>query len=342
MKDGVASLEAAIAAHLAEWEQPFVELATHGTADARTIGRAIDGFCVEALGAPVAEALFYRSSVGAVAGVVLADGRRVVLKVHQPDQSAAHLRDVVTIQQHLAADARLAPPVIAGPSPLGLGLATVEEFCSRGVVRDGHEPVVRRGLAFGLHRVIVALEPFANVVGLRSGELPQDSLWPTPHSRLFDFQATTQGAGYIDDLAREARRRMGSVGRRVIGHSDWRAEHVRFEGDEISVAHDWDSLRRSLEPAAVGATAHMFCADWSREDFVQAPTFEEARAFVDDYESARGRSFTLEERRECGAAFTYAVAYTARCGHASGVDIRHQPGNHQHLIAAHGLGLLDL
>ena len=128
----------------------------------------------------------------------------------------------------------------------------------------------------------------------------------------------------------------------MISHTDWRAEHVRFEGDAISIAYDWDSLCISLEPAAVGATAHMFCADWSRDDVAQAPTFEEARAFVGDYEMARGMHFTRDERRLCGGAFTYAVAYTARCGHASGVDLRHQPGNHQHLIAAHGTDLLDL
>jgi hypothetical protein len=86
----------------------------------------------------------------------------------------------------------------------------------------------------------------------------------------------------------------------------------------------------------------MYCADWSRDDVRQAPTLEEARAFVIDYELARGLPFTREERRLCGGAYTYSVAYTARCGHASGVDIRQQPGNHQHLIAAHGAGLLDL
>jgi hypothetical protein len=86
----------------------------------------------------------------------------------------------------------------------------------------------------------------------------------------------------------------------------------------------------------------MFCADWSREDFRQAPTLDDAREFIADYEVARGRPFTRAELRACGAAFAFAVAYTARCGHAAGVDIRDQPGNHQYLIAAHGVGLLDL
>jgi hypothetical protein len=336
------SLEAAIAAHVAEWEQPYVELAIHGTAQAQPIARAVNELCWRELGSPVADALFYRSSVTAVAGVALADGRRVVVKAHQPDRTQAHLRSALVLQRHLAATTDFAPQVIAGPLRLGSGLATVEEYRSGGVVRDGHEPVVRWALALGLHRVIVALESFVGRVELRSMELPVDSLWPVPHSRLFDFRATLRGADYIDDLAHAARLRMGAVGRSVISHNDWRAEHVRFQEDEISVAYDWDSLCYSDEATAVGAAAHMFCADWSRENVVQAPTLEEARAFVADYESACGKSFTRAERRACGASFTYAVAYTARCGHASGLDLREQPGNHQHLLATHGAGLLEL
>jgi hypothetical protein len=342
MTPGLATLERAIDAHLAEWERPYVELAIHGSAEPRVIALALDAFCRRELNAPVVEAFFYRSSIGAVAGVALMDGRRVVIKAHQPNRVTAQLRDVLKLQRHLAANTGIAPHVIAGPLPLGSGLATVEEFRSDGEIRDGHEPTIRRALASGLHRVIRELETFADRVELRSIDPPGDSLWPVPHSRLFDFASTAEGAGYIDELAREARRRMQSAGPHVISHNDWRAEHVRFQADAISVAYDWDSLCVTHEPAAVGAAAHMFCADWSREDVVQAPTLEEARAFVDDYEAVRGGSFTPEERRACGASFTYAVAYTARCGHASGVDLRNQRGNHQHLVASHGMDLLAL
>lgn len=341
MSIGIASLEDAIAAHLSEWEQPFVELAIHGTGDARAIARAIDDFCLREMGSPVAGAIFYRSSVGAVSGVVLEDERRIVIKAHQPDREAAHLHAVAQLQRHVAATAQFAPQVLGGPVPLGSGLATVEEYSSRGEPRDGHDPAVRRALASGLYQIIRALANFSDTPGLRSSEPPANSLWPVPHSRLFDFDATTRGAEYIDDLAREARRRLRPVGQRVVSHGDWRAEHVRFDEDVISVAYDWDSLCSSFEPAAVGATAHMYCADWSRDDVVQAPTLDEARAFIRDYETARGQQFTLEERGSCAAALAYAVAYTARCGHASGVDLRHQPGNHQNLIAAHGADLLD-
>jgi hypothetical protein len=57
----------------------------------------------------------------------------------------------------------------------------------------------------------------------------------------------------------------------------------------------------------------------------------EARAFVGDYETARGSSFSASERRLCAAAFAYSCAYTARCGHALGKDERGEVGTFAHL-----------
>ena len=108
------------------------------------------------------------------------------------------------------------------------------------------------------------------------------------------------------------------------------------------MAFDWDSLRCELEPALLGAAAHGFCADWSRANRRQAPTLEEARAFKSAYEEARGTIFSSEERRLCGAAFAYACAYTARCGHAGGADERTRDGTFQHLVWNEREKLLDL
>jgi Phosphotransferase enzyme family len=339
------TLEAIIADHLRDWERAHVDLAIHGSGDARVIAQALDQFCRRELGSPVAEGLFYRSSIGAVAGVALADGRRVVIKAHQPDWSAEQLRAVVALQRHVASVSGLAPNVLAGPSPVGQGLAVVEDFAARGSARDAHEPVIRASLARQLHRLIRCLDAFVPSVELRPhplASLPSNSLWPRPHSRLFDFESTPKGAADIDRVARRARERLQRAGRTVICHGDWRAEHVRFEGAEAVVAYDWDSLCRVGEPFILGMTAHMFCADWSRSDIAQAPTLSEAQAFVSDYEAARGQPFTRAERRVCGAAFAYSVAYTARCGHSVGLDQRGEPGSHQYLVATEALGLLEL
>jgi hypothetical protein len=330
-----------IAGHLAEWGTPHVERAIYGSDDAVAIASILDAFCQDS----ISGALFHRSSIGSVSALELEDNRRVVVKAHQPDRSEARLAEVVRLQQYLALHQGWAPNVILGPSPLGNGFAVVEEYVDRAEAPDPHDPSIRRAMAHSLHAIVAALLPFAGASTLPPQLLSashQTALWPVPHGRLFDFGATCRGAEWIDELATEARGRMTPAGRIVLGHGDWRAEHVRFDGARFVVAFDWDSLCRDHEPTLVGFTAHGFSADWSRETHRQAPTLEEARAFVDEYQLARGRVFDPDERIVCGAAFTYAVAYTSRCVHALGRDERETPGTFPHLLASAGRGLFSL
>jgi hypothetical protein len=75
--------------------------AIHGTDDPQRMAAAIDAVSREALGSGVVEGLFYIVSIGAVAGVALADGRRVVVKGHQPEAPPELLREIVRLQNHL-------------------------------------------------------------------------------------------------------------------------------------------------------------------------------------------------------------------------------------------------
>ncbi len=339
------TLTGPIQSSLAEWDVPHVELAIFGRADADHIAARLHELCLATLRSAPRKVIFYAASVGVVAGLELEDHRRVVVKAHQPSVPRAHLQEIVRLRAIVESKLGLAPKVLAGPLPFGSGEAIVEQLVDRGVIRDGHEPTVRRELARSLHALVECLLPAYETAALGPHPLldaARKELWPKPHSKLFDFDATTRGAEYIDDVAAEARARMAPAGRAVIGHGDWRAEHVRFEGDAAAVAFDWDGLCKTREPALVGATAHMFCADWSKNGHRQAPTLAEARAFVDDYEAARGSAFSRDERSLCAAAFAYSVAYTCRCGHASGVDARHVPGNFQHLLAGEGQRLFEL
>jgi hypothetical protein len=347
MAQSVEQLAAVIAAHLSEWGgTPYVELAVFGTDDPLAIARAIDDLCRRELGSGVAEGLWHQSSIGAVSGVRLGDGRRVVIKGHQPERRIEWLREVVRVQAHLASHGRYATTVHAGPAPLGRGLAVVEAMVDGGETKDAHVPAIRRALARALHDVVATCRPLVAGSTLTAQLLtdpPQGTLWPTPHSKLFDFAATAAGAEWIDAVAREARSRMAPAGEVVIGHGDWRAEHVLFVGEQPVAAFDWDSLCKEREPALVGYTAHAFCADWTKNERIPpAPTLEEARAFVRDYEESRGSAFDGDERRLCAAAFAYSCAYTARCGWALGADERRKGGSFQHLVHTEGVRLLGL
>ena len=103
---------------------------------------------------------------------------------------------------------------------------------------------------------------------------------------------------------------------RVLAHTDWRVEHLRFLDDTIVATYDWDSLGYLSETALVASSAHAFTADWTRPGVRRIPTAEDIRAYVADYEDARGRPFSRHERRDVFAHCVYALAYGARCQHA--------------------------
>jgi hypothetical protein len=343
--DGIAHLTSAIAAHLRDWEPspPFVELAIFETSDPQRIAQKLNVFCEEVLGAHVVRGLFYQSSIGSVTGVALSDARSVVIKAHQPERSREHLTEIARVQNHLAEFDLFAPRLIAGPVPLARGLAMVEPFTNIGTTADAHRPEIRRALARSLRSIVTTCESLVSSTSLGPTlfSFANGSLWPTPHSKLFDFAATGHGAEWIDEIAMRARTKMRPTGVRVIGHSDWRQEHVRFIGDAPVAGFDWDSLCCDYEPALVGSVANGFCADWSLDDRHQAPTRKEALGFISDYEDARGEGFSADERRLVHACLVYACAYTARCGHAAGSDHRRTRGTFQHLLWTEVANLLD-
>ncbi len=85
-----------------------------------------------------------------------------------------------------------------------------------------------------------------------------------------------------------------------------------FDWESVKRAiFDWESVKRCPEAALVGMAAAVFSAVWSGHD--PYPTPEESRSFVEDYANARGVPMGADERSLVDAAYSYAVAYGARC-----------------------------
>ncbi|CAA9257544.1 MAG: hypothetical protein AVDCRST_MAG77-2409 [uncultured Chloroflexi bacterium] len=355
----MAALAAAIDAEIRDWEDPAVERAIFGTRAPDAIAVAFDTFCAEHLGSRMEAPLFYSSSMGAVAGVRLADGRCVVIKAHQPDQSAAFLSAVQRVQRHLAARAFPfpCPRPLLGPVPVGGGHATVEEYDAGGEYRDAHEPPVRRALARTLARLAEDARPFAGDPALlaagRACRPPADRLWGKPHSVIFDFEATAAGAEWIDDIARRARQlleeleRDGGAGDVVVGHNDWSMRQMRLAGDTVRVVYDWDSLIAEREPVVVGRAARGFTMTYGTPldgTVPVAPALVELLSFAREYEAGRGRPFTPGEWRTMGAAAAHGLAYTSRCGHAraplDGPNAVFPAGSYREALARYGEDLL--
>lgn len=309
-----------ISSWIAQFDTPFVEPVVFGTTDPEQIARLIDRFCKGELGAAIADYLFYESSIGAVCGLRLLDGRRIVLKVHQPSRSLDFLSAVVRTQRYLVNQGYPCPMPILDPRPLARGLATAEELVDEGVYHHAHDPIIRRSMAEMLARLHQLTRPPEAIPGLQPASLdtrlPPGTIWRTPHSKLFDFGATATGAEWIDEIARQAQEiKLRGAGHLVIGHSDWGVKHFRYIGEKVRVIYDWDSLALDKEPTIVGHAAGYF----TYTEFFggsRQPSEEESSAFVAEYEDARGRPFTPEEHQTLEAARMYELAYSARCEHA--------------------------
>ena len=300
-----------------QWE-PAVELAIFGTADSGDIAETIERWVTQRCG-PIADALFYRPGVGVVVGLALERGTGIVVKVHRWNVSIDRLQAVHQVQSLLSDSDRCAPRPLVAPEPLAGGIATVEELRT-GARADGRDPLVRRALAEGLHAFVKAAAPLVGMADVGPSILLRPhgaALWSEPHDVRFDFDATAQGAEWIDALATTARRRLtAQSSHTVIGHFDWRMQNLGFMGTELVAIYDWDSLAEAPEAVLVGCNAAQFTADWSGTELDPLPTIGEMRSFVEEYELARGKAFTDEEREILDAANLFLCAYGARCQHS--------------------------
>jgi hypothetical protein len=327
-----------IAAWIAKWDDHFVEPAVFGTINPHLIADLIDIFCQKVLGATVAEYLFYTSSMGAVCGVRLVDERRVVVKIHQASHSLGFLQAMVQVQRYLIAQGYPCTKPLIDPQPFGNGFATIEEFADEGVYHEDYNPKIRRSMAEALAQLIqLTMRPGAMPdlpLDVLDKRLPAGVIWPTPHSKLFNFEATAAGAEWIDEIAREAQEiKLRGAGQLVLGHVDWAVKHFRYIDKRISIIYDWDSLAFEKEPIIVGHAAGYFTYTEHFERSRQ-PTDEESRAFIAEYEIARGQPFTPEEHQTLNAAKLYELAYSARCEHALHPDeTSYEEGSYRSLLA---------
>jgi len=353
----VSQTAALIAAQLKDWGfVPSVVRDVFEDSTPERIAVTLDELCRRSLGSSIERSEFFRASVGSVHGLRLRDARRIVVKVHRTEASAAFLVAMQTVQRTLATEGFPCPEPLLGPTRLGRGMAVAEALLDRGGPADTHDPAIRRELAKALASLVECCRGLTALEGLHQGLMAsrRRHLWPRPHDGRFDFEATSAGAAWIDAIAADARRVLdgSDAGAWVVGHTDWRAGNMHFDAGKVSAVYDWDSLRIVPEPALVGSVAHLFTADYAAPDRRQVPTLDEALGFAADYEAARGKAFTGEEARVLRAALTYSMGYTARCEHSDrSTDFgRHSPvlaksssvpvDSARGFLAAHGAELL--
>jgi hypothetical protein len=338
-----------VAVELLRWDtEPAIELAVFGTAEPEAIAAVVERFCVEQLDAPPSGGHFYRGSTGCVLGLHLASGADVVLKAYQERWPETFLRVVQSVQEcvctgGLPCARPLRPPVALPGRP---NLAVVESWLPDPGMRPNRSDSARRVSAAGLAMQITLCTDLAGDRGVFAHPLdtPAGDLYGEPHSPLFDFAGTAEGAEWIDDLAgRAVEIRLADDASPVTAHTDWSARNIRFDDRGILAAYDWDSVAMVRESTALGQAAATWCVT-SEPGGSEFPTYEEIVGFMRDYEHAAGRLLTDIQWRAAGAAATYLLAYTSRCEHAldvAGVARRDQHGGRDRL-AESGAKLLEL
>jgi Ser/Thr protein kinase RdoA (MazF antagonist) len=315
-------IDAVVRRTMDEWngalEQQLLE-----TKDASEVVALVVQLCRDVLGAEPCAWLFYMVSVGAVHGIELDDGRRVVVKLHRNEVEERYLRALNELRVHAARGGLPAPLPLADPTRCRNALATFETFLDDGDAPDARVPALRARIAEELARFVDVCRSFSEPERLRSWFVPTgDDIWPPPHDPRFRFAETREGAAWIDAIGRRALARLseldheGCQGERVVGHGDWRREHLRFHGERLATIWDWDSVLYAEEPRIVASAMRTFSTDWTSDEHARFPSREEMFAFLEAYESARGRPFSLGERRTLSAALAYGAAYTARCEHS--------------------------
>ena len=98
----------------------------------------------------------------------------------------------------------------------------------------------------------------------------------------------------------------------VIGHCDWLAANLRWDGDELLVVHDWDSVVADAEPVLVGFAAALH----STRAATEPATVEDTERLRSGY--CRRRQHNPHEREGGGAPGLWTSAYDAKLQHALG------------------------
>lgn len=217
-------------------------------------------WCRRELGAVPARCLFASGHVARVLGIVLEDGREVVIKLRAADQ---RVHAALAVQRRVFDRGFACPEPLTAASLLGPLLASAEAY-----VRAG--PLLGPPPAPECAETLAALVDLAGEPG-SSPELasplpwvawdhPGPGLWPSPDDVDADLNDPA-GPSWLQDAARRVRARL-SAGRRapVIGHCDWEAHNLGWREGHVAVVYDWDSLAIRSEPAVAGTAATVFAS----------------------------------------------------------------------------------
>ncbi len=275
----------------------------------------VDAWVRAHLGSAVTGQFFSASSMSEVAGIELADGRAIAVKVRE---GGPHLAASAAAQLTAQARGIACPALLAGPLPLAEGStlwASAEQWRPEGAIYpSGDAPVAFARLLSCLVDALQGVDP----VGLAPPPWLHYAhgtarIWPPAVSDRWDpHRIETDLPEELIVIARAARERLlASDLPSVVGHTDLNGLNVRWilsGGEEVPIVHDWDSISYLPEAVLVGnlAVGHN-----EVPGHVRIASCEASERLMRAYEVERGRVFGREEREVAWATSAWLGSYNA-------------------------------
>jgi hypothetical protein len=251
-----------------------------------------------------------------VIGTRLADGREVVVRVRP---AAPRIAACTQVQRRVFDSGFPCPQPLAAPAPLGEYEATAESYIAGGAMLPGSSRAAQP-FAAALAQLVHLAPPPRQVPSLTPAPAwtawnhNQGGLWPWPEDLDVDLNQV-DGFGWIDAAGQAARHKLQEgQDQAVIGHGDWITGNLRWHGNRLLVAYDWDSLIADSEAVIAGLAAAIYL-------YPALATVTETRDFLDAYATARGRPFSPGELQRCWAVGLWTRAFDAKQQQAAGQPI---------------------
>ena len=276
---------------------------------------SLAAWCEVHLGSPAESELFRTGHLARVIGTRLADGREVVVRVRP---AAPRIGACAEVQRRVFESGYPCPQPLAGPAPFGEYAATAESYLPGGAMLPGSGRAARPFAAALAQLVHLAPRP-AHVPSLAPAPgwaawNHRQGLWPRPEDLDANLNQV-DGAGWIDAAGHAARQKLHEgQDQAVIGHGDWMTDNLRWDGNRLLVAYDWDSLIADSEAVIAGLAAAIYL-------YPALATVPETGEFLDAYAIARGRPFSRGELQHCWAAGVWTRAFDAKCEQTAGQPV---------------------
>jgi Ser/Thr protein kinase RdoA (MazF antagonist) len=272
---------------------------------------SLDAWCRRWLGATVDDVLFTAGHLSRVIGVRLHDGRDVVVKVRP---AADRLAGCADVQRALYQAGFPCSQPLVGLEALDGFAASAEVLVPGGEVLDLGGNAVE--LSAELLARFIRLAPAPSSVRSLEPNPPwvawdhhHDGLWPPPDDRDVDLNAHVEPA-WLEEAGRRVRQRLQHTSDwpSLVGHGDWEAQNLRWNGRQPWVVHDWDSVMTGPEAVIVGLAASV----WPCGAEPRAASIDESAAFIKAYQRAAGRRWGTDEEQASWAAGLWVYAFNTK------------------------------